>query len=163
MIRKKILMVLVIGLTAIIAIPAAMAQQQYVFPKNGQTPEKQQKDEYDCHLWAVQQTNFDPTSAAQASSQQQQSTGAQAGSGARGAAKGAAVGALAGSMGGEAGKGAAVGAAAGAVGGRIQSRRQQGQQQAQQQQNASAEQSAKQQEYLKARATCLEAKGYSVK
>jgi hypothetical protein len=161
--RKTFLMILTIGLATFMDFSAAMAQQQYVFPKNGQSPEKQKKDEYDCHLWAVQQTNFDPTVAAQAPPQEQQPAGAQPGSGARGAAKGAAVGALAGSMGGEAGKGAAVGAAAGAVGGRIQSRRQQGKQQAQQQQNASAEQAAKQQEYLKARATCLEAKGYSVK
>jgi hypothetical protein len=161
--RKTILLVLVIGIVSLMDFPAAMAQQQYVFPKNGQSPEKQQKDEYNCHLWAVQQTNFDPTVASQANSQGQQPTGPQAGSGARGAAKGAAVGALAGSMGGEAGKGAAVGAAAGLVGGRLQSRRQQEQQQSQQQQEVSAQQSAKQQEYLRARATCLEAKGYSVK
>jgi hypothetical protein len=161
--RKTILMVLALGIAIFIDFPTAMAQQQYVFPKNGQSPDKQNKDEYDCHLWAVQQTHFDPTLSAQAPPQEQQPAGAQPGSGARGAAKGAAVGALAGSMGGEAGKGAAVGAAAGAVGGRLQSRRQQGQQQAQQQQEASAEQAAKQQEYLKARATCLEAKGYSVK
>jgi hypothetical protein len=160
---KTILMLLLIGLAPLLDIPAAIAQQQYVFPKNGQTPEQQKKDEYNCHLWAVQQTNFDPTSATQAPPQEQQPKGAQPGSGARGAAKGAAVGALAGSMGGEAGKGAAVGAAAGAVGGRLQSRKQQGQQQSQQQQEASANQAAKQQDYLRARATCLEAKGYSVK
>ena len=161
--RKKTFMVLLLlGLAPLLDLPAAIAQQQYVFPKNGQTPEKQNKDEYDCHLWAVQQTNFDPTLPAQASSQHQPS-GAQPGSGARGAAKGAAVGAMAGSMGGEAGKGAAVGAAAGAVGGRLQSRKQQDQQQSQAQQEASAQQTAKQQDYLRAKATCLEAKGYSVK
>lgn len=162
--RKTILMLLVIGVTLLLDFPAAIAQQQYVFPKNGQTREQQNKDEYDCHLWAVQQTNFDPTLAAQASSQQeQQPKGAQPGSGVKGAAKGAAVGALGGSMGGEAGKGAAVGAAAGAVGGRLQSRKQQAQQQSQAEQEASAQQAAKQQDYLRARATCLEAKGYSVK
>jgi hypothetical protein len=162
--RKTILMFLVIGVALLLDFPAVMAQQQYVFPNKGQTPEQQKKDEYDCHLWAVQQTNFDPTTSAQASSQQaQQPASAQPGSGAKGAAKGAAVGALAGSMGGEAGKGAAVGAAAGAVGGRLQSRKQQEQQQSQQQQAASAQQAAKPQDYLRARATCLEAKGYSVK
>ena len=107
--RKTILVLLLIGLTPLLDFPAAIAQQQFVFPKNGQTPEQQKKDEYDCHLWAVQQTNFDPTLAAQASSQQeQQPKGAQPGSGVKGAAKGAAVGALGGSMGGEAGKGAVV-------------------------------------------------------
>ncbi len=37
------------------------------------------------------------------------------------------------------------------------------QQQSQTEQEASAQQAAKQQDYLRARATCLEAKGYSVK
>ena len=107
--KITIKVLLVIGFILLLDFPAVMAQQQYVFPKNGQTPEQQKKDEYDCHLWAVQQTNFDPTLAAQASSQQeQQPKGAQPGSGVKGAAKGAAVGALAGSMGGEAGKGAVV-------------------------------------------------------
>ena len=163
--RKTIMTLLVIGVTLLLDFRAVMAQQQYVFPNKGQTSAQQQKDEYDCHLWAVQQTNFDPTLAAQASSQQeQQPTSAQPGSGARGAAKGAAVGALAGSMGGEAGKGAAVGAAVGVVGGRVQSRKQQEQQQqSQKQQETSAQQAAKQQDYLRARAACLEAKGYSVK
>jgi hypothetical protein len=164
MCKTTIKVLLVIGLIFLLDFPAVMAQQQYVFPNKGQTPEQQKKDEYDCHLWAVQQTNFDPTSSAQTSSQQeQQPKGAQPGSGARGAAKGAAVGALAGSMGGEAGKGAAVGAAAGTVGGRVQSRKQQEQQQSQKEQETSAQQAAKQQDYLRARATCLEAKGYSVK
>jgi competence protein ComGC len=70
--RKTIMTLLVIGVTLLLDLPAVMAQQQYVFSNKGQTPEQQNKDEYDCHLWAVQQTNFDPTSAAQASSQQAQ-------------------------------------------------------------------------------------------
>jgi hypothetical protein len=103
--RKTILMLLFVGLASLLDFTAVFAQQQYVFPNKGQMPEQQNKDEYDCHLWAVQQTNFDPTSSAQASSQQaQQSTSAQPGSPApKAAAKGAAVGALGGSMGGEAG------------------------------------------------------------
>ena len=90
--RKTILMVLALGIAIFIDFPTAMAQQQYVFPKNGQSPDKQNKDEYDCHLWAVQQTHFDPTLSAQAPPQEQQPAGAQPGSGARGAAKGARLG-----------------------------------------------------------------------
>jgi len=143
----------------------AIAQQQYVFPQKGQSAEQQKKDEYECHSWAVKQTGFDPTAAAQAPPQQAapQPAGAQPGSGARGAARGAGVGAAAGSLGGEAGKGAAVGATAGAVAGRSQSRHQAQQQQAQAQQQASSQKSAKQQDYLRARGACLEGKGYSVK
>ncbi len=156
---------LVMGLIMLFAIPTAMAQQQYVYPQKGQSDEQQKKDEYDCHSWAVKQTGFDPTQAAQAPQQQaaQQPAGAQPGSGVRGAARGAVAGAAIGSLDGEAGKGAGVGAAAGAVAARGQSRRQAQQHQAQAQQQASSQQGAKQQNYLKARAACLEGKGYSVK
>jgi len=59
----------------------AIAQQQYVFPQKGQSAEQQKKDEYECHSWAVKQTGFDPTAAAQAPPQQaaQQPAGAVAG------------------------------------------------------------------------------------
>ena len=48
----------------------AAAQQQYVFPQKGQSAEQQKKDEYECHSWAVKQTGYDPTAAAQAPPQQ---------------------------------------------------------------------------------------------
>lgn len=149
---------------SVIVAGSAYAQQQYAFPQKGQSAEQQKKDEYECHSWAVKQTGFDPT-AAQAPPQQaaQQPAGAQPGSGARGAARGAVAGAAIGSLDGEAGKGAGVGAAAGAVAARGQSRRQAQQQQAQAQQQAASQQSSQQQNYLKARAACLEGKGYSVK
>lgn len=155
---------LVLGLLLVLVCPA-FAQQQFVYPQKGQSAEQQKKDEYDCHSWAVKQTGFDPTQAAQAPQQQaaQEPAGAQRGSGARGAARGAVAGAAIGSLDGEAGKGAGVGAAAGAVAARGQSRRQAQQQQAQAQQQASSQQSAQQQNYLKARGACLEGKGYSVK
>jgi hypothetical protein len=146
----------------------ANAQQQYVFPKLGQTPEQQQKDEYDCYQWAARQTNFDPMAAGLQTPPPPSSGSAQAapGSGLKGAAVGAATGAAIGAIAGDAGKGAAIGAVAGGVGGRLRSRRQaedaQKQQQAQAQ-AAAAQTAQRQQEYLKAKAACLEAKGYSVK
>ncbi len=163
--RRTTLVLLVVGLAFLLNGPSAMAQQQYVYPQKGQSAEQQKKDEYECHTWAVQQTKYDPTAAAQAPAQQpaQQPAGAQPGSGARGAARGAVAGAAIGSLDGEAGKGAGVGAAAGAVAARGQSRRQAQQQQASAQQQASTQQSAQQQDYLKARGACLEGKGYSVK
>lgn len=33
----------------------------YAYPKNGQTPEQQSKDTFECHKWAAAQTGFDPT------------------------------------------------------------------------------------------------------
>jgi len=33
----------------------------FVYPKNGQSPEQQSQDRYECHAWASNQTGFDPT------------------------------------------------------------------------------------------------------
>jgi hypothetical protein len=33
----------------------------YAYPLQGQAPEKQDRDRYECHLWAVKQTSFDPS------------------------------------------------------------------------------------------------------
>lgn len=38
--------------------------RSYIYPKLGQSAEKQASDEYECHRWAVSQTGFDPTAAA---------------------------------------------------------------------------------------------------
>jgi uncharacterized protein YcfJ len=150
--------ILLLGCTPVMA-------QQFVYPQKGQTSEQQQKNEYECHTWAVQQTSYDPIATTQTATAQpaQTNAGAQPGSGLRGAAKGAVVGGLIGAISDDAGKGAGIGAVAGGVAGRSQSRRQQAQQQAQSQQQASAKQQGQQDAYLRAKATCLEAKGYSVK
>lgn len=41
--------------------PPATAGELYSYPKNGQTPEQQEQDRYECHRWAVDQSGFDPT------------------------------------------------------------------------------------------------------
>lgn len=133
--------------------------QQYVYPAKGQTPEQQKGDEAACYTWAVQQTGFDPANPA---AQQQPAkppttaTGTKPGAGARGAAKGAVVGEVVADDPG-------AGAAAGAVVGRSQSRRQTAaaSQQATQHQQAAVQE--KQSAFNKARAACLEGKGYTVK
>jgi hypothetical protein len=33
----------------------------YVYPANGQSPEQTERDRYECHIWAVQQTGVDPS------------------------------------------------------------------------------------------------------
>jgi hypothetical protein len=33
----------------------------YAYPAQGQTPEQMDRDRYDCHEWAVKQSNFDPS------------------------------------------------------------------------------------------------------
>lgn len=132
-------------------ISQAMAQQ-YVYPAKGQSPEKQQSDESACYSWAVKQTGFDPAKPQPAAKPATTATGTAPGAGVRGAARGAVVGEI---VGGDAGTGAAVGA----VAARGQSRRQTAATQ-QQQQGATQQQQAA---FSKARAACLEGRGYSVK
>jgi hypothetical protein len=43
------------------AAPPANAQEDLIiYPKNGQTPDQQAADRYECHRWAKGQTGFDP-------------------------------------------------------------------------------------------------------
>src|ERR671913_724630 len=145
--------------TALVAGSAMLASaalaQQYVYPAKGQSADKQKKDEYECHQWAVNQTGFDPTKAPPpAAAAPPPATGASRGSGARGAARGAVVGEIVADD-------ASTGAAVGAVAARGQSRREnRAQAQAAGQQQASSSQQAG---YSKARGACLEGRGYSVK
>ena len=155
--------------TVLVTSPA-WAQDLFVYPSQGQSQEQQSRDRYECHIWAVQQTGFDPTQAAQAAAPAAPRLAQEAPLGGllRGAARGAAVGAVGGAIAGDAGKGAAFGAATGAlIGGfrrRDQRRRQEQAQrnyaQAQAQQGAvPAEQRGS---YNRAIAACLNGRGYTV-
>ena len=44
-------------------LPAVALGQAYSYPNKGQSAQQQDKDRYECHTWAVQQTGFDPTRA----------------------------------------------------------------------------------------------------
>jgi hypothetical protein len=44
----------------------ATGARMFVYPRMGQSADKQATDEYECHAWAVTQSGFDPTSAATA-------------------------------------------------------------------------------------------------
>jgi hypothetical protein len=46
-----------------IAVPAPPPQKVFVYPSNGQSPEQTDRDRYECHVWAVQQTGVDPSRA----------------------------------------------------------------------------------------------------
>ena len=136
-----------------------VSAQTFVYPAKGQSPQQQKKDEGACHTWAVQQSKYDPANPPQqaaAAKPPTTATGSTPGAGLRGAARGAVVGEI---VGGDAGAGAAAGAAAA----RGQSRRQNAAQAQQQQQAASQQQQAGMGAYQKARAACLEGRGYTVK
>ncbi|AQS39147.1 hypothetical protein Sps_04032 [Shewanella psychrophila] len=169
----------------------AINAEQYIFPENGQSKEQQNLDKQSCHVWAIEETGFDPENpqvaqvvayTAPITPSQPVEQGSDRGSGMRGAMAGAAAGAIIAEVGDDdRSDAAATGAAVGAVAGRRQSRRSntqaaeqqaQAQQQAVQQQ-AQAQAAADQQtqlantqgtdNYYKASSACLEAKGYSVK
>ena len=153
--NSRLLISLVLGLT----LAGAASAQQYVYPAKGQSPQQQKSDEATCYTWAVQQSGFDPAKpppTPAAAKPPTTATGTTPGAGVRGAARGAVVGEV---VGGDAGAGAAAGAAVARSSSRKQNAAaaQQGQQQAQaatQQQQAS---------FAKARAACLEGRGYTVK
>jgi len=46
-----------------VAVPAPPPQRVFVYPANGQSPEQTERDRYECHIWAVQQTGVDPSRA----------------------------------------------------------------------------------------------------
>jgi len=46
-----------------VAVAAPPPQKVFVYPSNGQSPEQTDRDRYECHVWAVQQTGVDPSRA----------------------------------------------------------------------------------------------------
>lgn len=183
-------------LGALFAASGVAAAQQgggvFAYPEAGQSVQKQQKDQRECHYWAAEQTGFDPMRSRPPTVVQDNYYGSYYGSsssvggltdfgsgsvgqggmvadGARGAAFGAMFGAIAG----DAGKGAAIGAASGALfGGMKRSSRQAEEERWRQQQQAQAQQQlaqAQRQYYLaldqfrSAYAMCMSARKYRVK
>jgi Glycine-zipper domain len=148
-----------IAASVLISSAGAFAQNLYVYPQKGQSKQQQEKDEFECHKWAKDQTGFDPM--AQPSSPAAAAPAPKGGA-VRGAAKGAALGAIGGAIAGDAGKGAAIGAGVGGAGGALRRRGQVQQQQQAQQAQASA-QNAQRSQYQRAYGACLEGRGYTVK
>ena len=147
----------------------AVAQDNdiFIYPSKGQSQDQQDKDRYECHRWAVQQTGFDPSKPQAATSQ---TSASQPGGPSqphvlKGAARGAALGVVGGAIAGNAGKGAAAGAAMGGLAGGLRRRDERVQQSAQQKasaQSGGAAQNPKQAAYQRAMAACLKGRGYSV-
>lgn len=143
--------------------------QVYFYPKRGQSAEQQNRDRYECYLWAVKQTGFDPSQPNLAPQQQVQVTPVPAPGHdtAVGALTGAAIGAAV-SEPGERGGGAVLGAITGAMIGAVSDSARQ--QQAQRLQDSYNQASAADQaqiarqarDYRRAMAACLEGRGYAV-
>ncbi len=148
--------------------PPEQQAQVFVYPAGGQDERQLDRDRYECHRWAVRQSEFDPSLPGIPPHQRLRVVRAGPPPGATvaaGAVTGAAIGAAV-SNPWERGEGALVGAAAGAVIGAIagdaQARREQavvaGSNGA-----AVAEQERRAWDYRRAITACLEGRGYSVR
>jgi hypothetical protein len=146
------------GRFPVLLIAAAFAvgawAQTFVYPGKGQSADQQKTDESACHTWAVQQSKDEPANPPPppaTAAPKTTATGTTPGAGADGAVGGEIV-----------GDDAGTGAAGGAAAARGQSRRQNSAQ-AQQQQLATQQSQAGMNAYQKARAACLEGRGYTVR
>ena len=132
----------------------------YVYPAKGQSKQQQKKDEYECYMWAIEQSGIDPLNLPKIEAPVQSGP---TGGAVKGAAKGAAAGAAIGAIAGDAGKGAAIGATAGAMAGRRQGKQAQAQTNQQAQAQATATEQEMKNSFNKAFSVCIEGKGYTIK
>jgi len=149
--------------------PAAAITEVFFYPAGGQSPAQQDRDRYECYLWAVKQSGFDPSQVnLQAPQRVVVSPAPPAGATvAAGAVTGAAIGAAVSAPHNE-GEGAIVGAMAGAVLGSAAASSQQAQA-AQVQSRYDADAAAREARlaaeagaYRRAMSACLEGRGYTV-
>ena len=164
MIRKTKILVLLFIASLIIAGPA-LGDDVFIYPNKGQTKQQQDKDKYECYIWAKQQTGFDPMAQPTATAPPPAKEAKQGGV-VKGAARGALVGVAVGAIAGDAGKGAAIGAAGGGLFGGMrrkdqQRQQEQAEQQWAQQQAANYEQNRS--KYNRAFGSCMEGRNYTVK
>jgi hypothetical protein len=147
------------------AVPAPPPQRVFVYPANGQSPEQTDRDRYECHVWAVQQTGVDPSRAG--ASAYERVVVQPANPPGAGAVAGAIGGAIIGSIIAgprNAGAGLLVGGATGAIVGSASDAQAQAQaQQTQQSLNQSAAAGrARADSYRRAIGACLQGRGYTV-
>jgi hypothetical protein len=138
----------------------------YAYPERGQSPEQQSRDRYECGLWAVKQTGFDPSAPNVPVYDRVAVSGPPPGTG-------TAVGAIAGAILGAAisprwdrGAGAVFGGITGAmIGSASDAQRAQENEMAmsEQDQQQAAAMAHKAADYRRAVSACLDARGYSVK
>ncbi len=171
--KGNLLIRITCGVTAFVVfalfslVPAsvrAQSGQMYIYPSKGQSQEQQDKDRYECHTWAVQQTGFDPSrvnpnNPTYLDPQPYQPSQRHV---LKGGGRGAAMGAVGGAIAGDAGKGAAAGAAVGALAGGFKRRDERRQQQAAQQQQQAQATNSQMAGYQRAMAACLQGRGYTV-
>lgn len=145
--------------------PAASTSEPYIYPAKGQSAEQQQKDRYECHVWAAEQTGFDPSRSAETLPLPPVEHGAEKNVGGNligGAAIGTAIGAITGK---NIAESAAVGAGANVLRSQLKSKRNQKKAQTTYEADLARNQAyaaTKRADYDRARGACLTGRGYTV-
>src|SRR5271167_486829 len=147
----------------VVSVPAPPPPRVFVYPAQGQSPQQADRDRYECHNWAVQQTGVDPSRAAS----YQQVVVQPANPPGSGAVGGAVAGAIIGSIIAgpwHSGTGFLVGGATGAIVGSAAdaSAQKQAKQTQQQINQAAAAGQAQADAYRRAFGACLTGRGYTV-
>ncbi len=150
----------IVGFICLLGLSSALSASDYfVYPKNNQDAQQQQKDESECYVWAKNQTGFDPMAVPTATEPAPQVDSGADGSVMRGAARGAVIGGVVGDD--DWGKGAAAGALIGGMRKRDRQRQQEAERE-----RWEREQAARYQEqrnnYNRAFKGCMEARDYSL-
>ena len=153
--------VIVASMAVLVCTASLAAAEPVAYPTKGQSFDKQNRDEYECHGIAQKETGVDPVAVAeQATAASKSDSGGKSGPGS--AAGGAAMGAMRGAAEGDAGAGALHGAGMGRLIAVIRSRRQM-EQQKQAGATEDADLRAQLDKYDRAYAACMTGRGYEVK
>jgi hypothetical protein len=141
----------------------AQPPRVFFYPTQGQSPEQQDRDRYECYNWAVKQTGFDPGRSLPPQERVTVVPARAPGETTVGAAiAGAMIGAIV-SNPRNAGSGALVGAAAGGLLGAAAESNQQQQVERIESRRGNARYGREAADYRRAMSACLEGRGYSVK
>ena len=149
------------SITALVLSASAAIAEPVAYPAKGQSSDQQNRDEYECHQWAQNETGVDPVALAEQATASSKPD-SQGRSGLGSGLSGAGIGAMRGAASGEPGEGALHGAGMGRLLSVIRSRRQM----EKQKEEASTKDSAlhaQLEKYDRAYTACLTGRGYTVK
>ena len=151
----------VASIAALVFLASTAVAEPVAYPAKGQSSDQQNRDEYECHQSAQNETGVDPVALAEQATGSSKS-GSDGRSGVGSGLTGAGIGAARGAASGDAGEGALHGAGMGRLLSVIRSRRQM-EKQKEEASTKNTELQAQLQKYDQAYSACLTGRGYTVK
>jgi hypothetical protein len=151
----------IVSIAAVVLSASAAVAEPVAYPAKGQSSDQQNRDEYECHQNAQNETGVDPVALAEQSTTSSK-PGSAGKSGLGSGLSGAGIGAMRGAASGDPGEGALHGAGMGRLIAVIRSRRQM-EKQKQEASTQNSELHAQLEKYDLAYTTCLTGRGYTVK